>query len=89
MLVEDFVNSINAYHQKHFNPSLNLTVNESILHWYGFGGDWIKEKSSMYIAIGRKLQNECEIQNVYNGKSGIMLQSLIVKFAKSAEHRNQ
>ena len=83
MLVDDFVSHINAHRAKYFNPSNDLCVDESIIRWYGLGGHWINTGLPMFIAMDRKPEDGCEIQNACDGESGIMLQLHIVKSSRS------
>ena len=53
--------------------------------WYGQGGHWINHGLPMYVAINRKLENGCEIQNAACGHSGVMIQ---LKVVKTAEEEN-
>jgi Transposase IS4 len=46
---------------------------------YGAGGDWINEGLPHYVAINRKPENGCEIQNAACGKTGIMMELHVVK----------
>jgi Transposase IS4 len=50
--------------------------------WYGQGGHWIDNGLPQHVAIDRKPENECEIQNAAYGRSGILMQLQIV----TAEH---
>ena len=61
-----------------------ICVDESISLWYGIGGGWINIDLPMYIAIGRKPENGCEIQNSACGRSVWMLRLLIVKSAEDS-----
>jgi len=83
-LITDFVDSINAHRDSHVSPSEYLCVDESMCKWYGQGGPWIKRGLPMYVAIDRKPENGCEIQNTACGRSGIMLRLSVVT---SAEHQ--
>ena len=60
-------------------------MDESISRWYGLGGGWINICLPMYIAIYRKPENGCEIQNSACGKSGVMLRLLIVNIAEDSD----
>jgi Transposase IS4 len=82
MLVDDFVENFNSHRAAAFVPSDLICVDESISRWYGQGGDWINHGLPMYIAIDRKPENGCEIQNSACGRSGVMLRLKIVKSAK-------
>jgi Transposase IS4 len=77
--VDDFVEAYNTYRKSNFIPSDLLCVDESMSRWYGIGGDYINKGLPMYVAIDRKPENGCEIQNVCCGRSGVMLQLKIVK----------
>ena len=79
MLVEDFVKNFNAHHASQFIPSFMICVDESISRWYGHGGDWINMGLPMYVALDRKPENGCEIQDACDGMSGIMLRLKLVK----------
>ena len=46
------------------------------------GGHWINLGLPMYIAIDRKPENGCEIQNACCGRSGIMMRLKLVKTAE-------
>ena len=82
MLVDGFVNEINAHRAKHFDPSDLICIDESISRWYGMGGHWINLGLPMYIAMDRKPENGCEIQNACCARSGIMMRLKLVKTAK-------
>jgi hypothetical protein len=60
-------------------------VDESISRWYGLGGSWIDVGLPTYVAMERKPENGCEIQNVCDGKCGIMMQLCIVKSKDMSE----
>ena len=53
--------------------------------WYGKGGHWINHGLPMYVAINRKPENGCEIQNAACGHSGVMIR---LKIVKTAEEEN-
>ena len=69
-------------------------MDESISRWYGQGGSWIDHGLPMYVAIDRKPENGCGIQNSACGRSGIMLRLQLVTTADdeaertTAEERN-
>ena len=77
-LVSDFVDSINAHRESFFIPSHLLCVDESISRWYGLGGKWIDRGLPHYVAIQRKPESGCEIQNMCCGQSGIMVRLKLV-----------
>jgi Transposase IS4 len=49
-----------------------------MIQWYGMGGDWINKGLPHYVAIDRKPENGCEIQNAACGKTGIMMELHVV-----------
>ena len=53
--------------------------------WYGQGGQWINHGLPMYVAIDRKPENGCEIENAACGHSGVMIR---LKIVKTAEEEN-
>ena len=85
MLVNDMVGIFNQHWEDHFIPSEWICCDESISRWYGLGGYWINVGLPMYVAIDRKPENGCEIQNSACGKSGVMLRLKLVKHAESEE----
>jgi hypothetical protein len=86
MLVDDFVSFINEEREKFFDPSSELCADESISRWYGLGGGWMNGGLPMYVDMDRKPESGCEIQNVCDGKSGIMLRMMLVKSNKLENH---
>jgi Transposase IS4 len=82
MLVDDFVSNFNQHRATTFLPSDVICVDESISRWYGQGGEWINHGLPMYVAIDRKPDNGCEIQDAACGQSGIMIQLKLVKTSK-------
>ena len=87
MLVDDFVAFFNEHREKFFNPSSDMCADESMSRWYGLGGDWINLGLPMYVALDRKPEHGCEIQNLCDGQSGIMLRLLLVKSRNSLFRR--
>ncbi|KAG7345146.1 transposase IS4 [Nitzschia inconspicua] len=81
LLVDDFVEQFNEHMAQAFVPSEHICVDESISRWYGEGGHWINMGLPCYVAIDRKPENGCEIQNAACGQSGIMLRLKLVKTA--------
>jgi Transposase IS4 len=74
-LIQDFVTRFNEHRKSHYTPSSVIVVDESISRWYGLGGHWINMGLPMYyVAIDRKPDNGCDIQNAADGRSGIMMQ---------------
>ena len=66
-------------------PLDEICVDESMSQWYGQGGHWINHGLPMYVAINRKPENGCEIQNAASGRSGVMIR---LKIVKTAEEEN-
>ena len=94
MHVDDFVKHFNDHRKKYFMPCFVICVDESISRWYGLGGHWINMGLPMYVAIDRKPEDGCEIQNACCGKSGIMMQLKLVRTSAGEEavaqqHRQQ
>ena len=81
-LIDDFVEFFNEHRAQFFSPSTYICSDESLSRWYGQGGDWINMGLPMYVAIDRKPDNGCEIQNSACGVSGIMLRLKLVKTAE-------
>eukprot|EP00171_Calliarthron_tuberculosum_P023795 IDg23795t1 len=75
-LISDFIDAFNTYRASNFKPS------ESISRWYGQGGSWIEHGLPMCVAIDRKPENGCEIQNSACGRSGIMMRLHLVTTAE-------
>jgi hypothetical protein len=88
MLVGDFVAFFNDARAKEFHPSDRICVDESISRWYGMGGDWINNGLPMYVAMDRKPENGCEIQNSCCAESGVMIRMRVRKTqaCDSVEH---
>ena len=81
-LVDDFVKNFNEHRAQKFFPSDEICVDESMSRWYGQGGHWINHGLPMYVAIDRKPENGCEIQNAACGRSGVIIRLKIVKTAE-------
>jgi hypothetical protein len=73
MLVDNFVENINAYRQRTFVPGDHLKADEMVIRWYGVGGGYVNKGLPMYLALERKPDNGGEIQNLADVASGIML----------------
>ena len=72
-LVDDFIKNFNEHRAQNFFPSDEICIDESMSRWYGQGGHWINHGLPMYVAIDRKPENGCEIQNAACGYSGVMI----------------
>jgi len=84
-LVQDFIDRINEHRVSCFHPSDIICVDESISRWCGLGGSWINKGLPMYVAIDRKPEDGCEIQDSCCGKSNIMMRLKLVKTATEEE----
>jgi Transposase IS4 len=87
-LVNDFAAAINHHRKSMVIPSEVICVDESISRWYGQGGHWINIGLPHYVAIDRKPENGCEIQNAACGRSGIMLNVALVTTAEDEAARS-
>jgi hypothetical protein len=79
MLIDDLINNFSRHRATYYYPSERICVDESISRWCGLGGSWINAGLPTYVAMERKPENGCEIQNCCDGKSGIMMQLCVVK----------
>lgn len=79
--VDSFVRNFNEHRSTSFVPGDLICVDESISRWYGQGGSWINHGLPMYVAIDRKPENGCEIQNSACARSGVLLRLRLVKGA--------
>ena len=80
MLVDDHVANFNKHRARKYYPSDSIYVDESMSRWYGIGGHWINSSLTQYIAIDRKPENGCDIQNTAEAISGIMMQLKLIKY---------
>ena len=90
-LCEGFIDAINAHREATVSPSELLCVDESISRWYGIGGSWISKGLPHYVAIVRKPESGCEIQDIADANGGFMLRLMLVKGAdaNSADHGHE
>jgi Transposase IS4 len=86
MLVDGFIRNFNNHRSVNFIPSDRLVVDESFSRWYGQGGNWINHGLPMFVAMDRKPEDGCEIQNSACGRTGIMLQLKLVKTSREARN---
>ena len=84
-LIQDFIDRINEHRVNFFHPSNIVCVDESISRWYGLGGSWINKGLPHYVAMDRKPEDGCEIQDSCCGKSNIMMRLKLVKSATEEE----
>jgi hypothetical protein len=82
MLVDDFIDNINEYRLRMFDPGNHLEADETVIRWYGVEGAFINAGLPMCLALKRKPDNGGKIQNLANVASGIMLHLKVVKSAK-------
>jgi Transposase IS4 len=87
--VDDFVTRFNLHRKSYYTPSYIICVDESMSRWYGLGGHWINMGLPQYVAMDRKPEDGCEIQNCCDGKSNIMMQLRLVKSAMFEAHNNR
>ena len=80
--MDGFITRFNEHRESYVIPSELLCVVESMSRWYGQGGDWINYGLPMYVAIDRKPENGCEIQNSACGMSGVILRLKLVRTAQ-------
>jgi len=85
LLIDDFIEAFNEYRAANFSPGSTICVDESISRWYGMGGHWINEGLPHYVAMDRKPENGCEIQDAACGDSGVMIRLKVVKTTKAEE----
>ena len=78
-LVDDFVDRYNEHQKKYFSPSDLICVDESMSRWYGMGGSWINGGLPHFVALDRKPDDGCEIQNCCDGRIGLMMRLKLVK----------
>ena len=63
------ISNFNEHRAASYHPSDTIVVDESISRWYGLGGDWINTGLPHYVALDRKPENGCEIQDSADGKT--------------------
>jgi Transposase IS4 len=81
--VNDFVSAVNTHRRTMFTPSEHICVDEIyIARWYGQGGHWIDMGLPHYVAIDRKTETGCEVQNAACCRRGIMVNIRLVPTAE-------
>ena len=88
MLIDDMIENFNNHRASRYYPSDKICVDESMVRWYGVGGDWINMGLPFYVALDRKPENGCEVQDSCDGKSGIMMRLKLVKKPEEEERYN-
>ena len=83
--VQDFVDNFNDHRELFYFASWLICADESISRWYGLGGNWINMGLPHYVAMDRKPEHGCEIQNCCDGLSGIMMRLKLVKSQAAEE----
>ena len=79
MLVDDFIEAFNDYRAESYRPSDRICVDELISRWYGLGVHWINIGLPNYVEMERKPENGCDIQDVCDGRSKVMICLNLVK----------
>jgi hypothetical protein len=74
--VDDFITEFNKHQCTCFRPSEMITIDGSMIQWYGIGVHWINVG---YMAIDHKPENSCEIQNACCRQMGIMMALHLIK----------
>ena len=73
------MSNFDDHHARTFVPSDLICVDESMSKCYGAGGHWINIGLLNYIAMDRKPENGCEIQNSADGWAWVMLHLKLLK----------
>jgi Transposase IS4 len=82
MVVNDFVSTFNTHRRIVVTPTMLVGVDESIARWYGQDGHWIDIDLPHYVAIDRKPENCCAVQNAACDRSAIVLNIPLVSTAE-------
>ncbi len=88
LLVQEFVDALNQHRSTFVSPSEAICVDESPSRWYLLGGHWIEKGLPHYVAMVRKPENGCELQDAACGRSGIMLRLELVTTAEDEKRRS-
>jgi hypothetical protein len=51
MLVDDFIDNINEYRSRTFDPGDHVEADETVIRWYGVGGAFVDAGLPMYLAL--------------------------------------
>ena len=86
-LVDKFVMAFNIHREQNFSPGGVICVDESMVRWYGLGGSWISIGLPHFVAMERKPEDGCEIQDACCGVTGIMCRLAIVKTAEASSNQ--
>ena len=88
MLIDGFVDAINEWKSKRVYPGSIVCVDESMIRWYGLGGEYIKIGAPFYVVIDGKPDAGIEIQTSACAKSGLMLQLKVMRSQTETAKRN-
>ena len=88
MLVDDFVSAINEWKAKKFFPGSIICVDESMIRWYGIGGDYLPIGLPHYVKINSKPDAGIEVQTSACSKSGVLGQLRLIKSKAEMAHVN-
>ena len=79
MIVGDFVNNLSKYWASHCVSSDLICVDKSMSTWYRLGRHCINMGLPMHMAIDCKPVDGCEIQNLCDSRSQVMIHMKLVK----------
>ena len=80
--VDDFVDHFDQHRANFFSPSDLVCADEHVSVWCGLGGFWTNTGVPVHVAMERKPDSGCEIQNSACGRSGTMMRLKLVKTAE-------
>jgi hypothetical protein len=78
-LVDDFITEFNKHWCACFHLAEMITIDKSMIQWYGIGRHWINAGLPNCVAINRKPENSCKIQNGCCRRMGIMMARHLVR----------
>ena len=87
-LVEDFVDAVNEHKASHVYPGSIICIDESIVRWYGIGGEYLKEGCPHYVMMNSKPDFGMELQTSACAQSGVMLQMKLVRSTSETKRVN-
>ena len=87
-LVDDFVVAINEWKARRVYPGSVICVDESIIRWYGIGGDYLTMGCPHYVMIATKPDAGIEVQTSACGKSGVLCQLRLMKSKEEMAREN-
>ena len=80
-MVDDFITNFNAHRALTFYPGVELEADESMVPWYGHGGNYINIGLPHYVVMDCKPNNVGKIQTLADASSGIWICLKVVKSA--------